>query len=142
MPTPNVLVLCTGNSCRSQMAQGYLQHFLGKRAKVYSAGVQTHGLNKRAVLAMADDGIDISAHTSNHIDEYAKIDFALVLTVCDHARETCPWYPGGAQKIHRNFTDPSHVKGSEEEIAAAFIKTRNEIKEYCRDLAHNFNAHN
>ena len=131
----NILVLCTGNSCRSQMAQGYLQHFVNDNVKVYSAGVETHGLNPRAVWAMGEDGIDISSHTSNHIDDYKDIDFSHVLTVCDHALETCPWFPGGAEKLHQSFSDPSKLKGTDEENKAAFRKTRGEIKEYCQKLA-------
>src|SRR5690606_30000711 len=82
-----ILVLCTGNSCRSQLAEGYLRHFAGNRAEVYSAGIETHGVNPRAIAAMAEDGIDISGHTSNHVDEYRHIDFDYVITVCDNARE-------------------------------------------------------
>jgi arsenate reductase len=134
----NILVLCTGNSCRSQMAHGYLKAFTKGHATVYSAGVETHGLNPRAVWAMDEDGIDISQHTSNHIDEYKGIDFDLVLTVCDHARETCPWFPSGAELIHHSFSDPSKLKGTEEEIKAAFRKTRAEIKEYSQVLATQF----
>jgi arsenate reductase len=131
----NILVLCTGNSCRSQMAHGYLKQFTEGKATVYSAGVETHGLNPRAVWAMNEDGINISTHTSNHIDEYKAIDFELVLTVCDHAREACPWFPSGAQLIHHSFSDPSKLKGTEDEIKAAFRKTRSEIKAYCKNLA-------
>jgi len=131
----NILVLCTGNSCRSQMAHGYLKQFTEGKATVYSAGIETHGLNPRAVWAMNEDGIDISTHTSNHIDEYKAIDFELVLTVCDHAREACPWFPSGAQLIHHSFSDPSKLKGTEDEIKAAFRKTRSEIKAYCKNLA-------
>lgn len=131
----NVLVLCTGNSCRSQMAHGYLKTFTEGKANIYSAGVETHGLNPRAVWAMAEDGIDISSHTSNHIDDYKDIKFDLVLTVCDHARETCPWFPSGAELVHHSFSDPSKLKGTEEEIKAAFRKTRGEIKEYSQSLA-------
>jgi arsenate reductase len=117
------------------MAQGYLQHFAPEGITVYSAGVETHGLNPRAVWAMAEDGIDISNHTSNHIDEYADVEFSYVLTVCDHALETCPWFPGGAKKLHHSFSDPSKLEGTEEEIKAAFRKTRGEIKTYCQELA-------
>jgi len=130
----NILVLCTGNSCRSQMAHGFIKQFTGADVNVYSAGVETHGINQRAVWAMAEEGIDISAHTSNHIDEYKDVDFTLVLTVCDHARETCPWFPSGAKLIHHSFSDPSKLKGTEEEIKAAFRKTRDEIKSYCKEL--------
>lgn len=131
----NVLVLCTGNSCRSQIAEGYLRHFHGGKANIYSAGVETHGVNPRAIATMQEDGIDISAHTSNHVDAYLHISFDLILTVCDHASERCPIFPGKARRIHHNFTDPAKVTGSEEEIMAEFSRVRDEIKIYCRNLA-------
>jgi arsenate reductase len=130
----NVLVLCTGNSCRSQIAEGYLRYFHGEKAEVYSAGVETHGVNPRAISTMKEDGIDLSAHTSNHVDEYLSISFDLILTVCDHASERCPIFPGKAQRIHHNFTDPAKVIGTEEEIMAEFRRVRVQIKEYCRLL--------
>lgn len=130
----NVLVLCTGNSCRSQIAEGYLRYFHGEKAEVYSAGVETHGVNPRAIATMKEDGIDLSAHTSNHVDEYLSISFDLILTVCDHASERCPIFPGKAQRIHHNFTDPAKVIGTEEEIMAEFRRVRVQIKEYCRLL--------
>jgi arsenate reductase len=130
----NVLVLCTGNSCRSQIAEGYLRYFHGEKAEVYSAGVETHGVNPRAISTMKEDGIDLSAHTSNHLDEYLSISFDLILTVCDHASERCPIFPGKAQRIHHNFTDPAKVIGTEEEIMAEFRRVRVQIKEYCRLL--------
>ncbi len=131
----NVLVLCTGNSCRSQIAEGYLRHFHGEKANIYSAGVETHGVNPRAIATMKEDGIDISAHTSNHVDEYLSISFDLILTVCDHASERCPIFPGAAKRIHHNFTDPAKATGSEEEIMSAFRKVREEIKSYCQALS-------
>ncbi len=130
-----ILVLCTGNSCRSQMAHGYLKE-LGKDAiQVYSAGVETHGLNPGAVSIMAEDGIDISSHTSNHVDEYKEISWDFIITVCDHAKENCPFIPSpNAKRIHRNFFDPSKVKGSEKEIHNAFQKARDEIKNFCEEF--------
>ena len=95
-----ILVLCTGNSCRSQIAHGYLQHFAGTRAEVYSAGVETHGVNPRAIAVMKEDGVDISHHTSNNVDEYRDIVFDHVITVCDNAKERCPWFPSNAQNFH------------------------------------------
>ena len=128
----NILVLCTGNSCRSQMAHGYLSLFSNGKAKIYSAGIETHGLNQNAVKTMAADGVDISQHSSNNITEYEDIDFDLILTVCDHANENCPFIPSkNALRLHHNFLDPSKVIGSKDEIENAFIKTRDEIKEYC-----------
>ena len=130
----NILVLCTGNSCRSQLAEGYLRHFHGEKANVYSAGVETHGVNPRAIATMQEDGIDISVHTSNHIDEYLHISFDLIFTVCDHASERCPIFPSSAKRIHHNFTDPTKATGSEEEIMAEFRRVREEIKTYCKKL--------
>lgn len=130
----NILVLCTGNSCRSQMAEGYLKHFAKDAATIYSAGVETHGVNPRAIAIMKEDDIDISNHTSNNLDEYLDISFDYILTVCDNAKERCPFFPGKAERLHYNFFDPSKVEGTEEEIHAAFTKTRNEIKAYCKDF--------
>jgi arsenate reductase len=129
-----ILVLCTGNSCRSQIAHGYLQHFAGDRAEVYSAGVETHGVNPRAIQEMKEDGIDISAHTSNNVSEYQHIHFDIVLTVCDNAREQCPILPGNHKKYHENFPDPAKAIGTEEEIMQEFRRVRDLIKVYCREL--------
>ena len=129
-----ILVLCTGNSCRSQMAHGYLEHFAGERAEIMSAGVETHGVNPRAIAVMMEDQIDISHHTSNHVDEYADIEFDHVITVCDNAKERCPWFPNKATKHHHNFTDPAKVTGADEEVMNAFREARREIKAYCRDF--------
>lgn len=129
-----ILVLCTGNSCRSQMAEGYLRHFARGKAEVYSAGVETHGVNPRAIAIMKEDGIDISHHTSNNLDAYRDLSFDHVITVCDNARERCPWFPTTAQKHHHNFTDPAKATGSEAQIMAAFSRVRDEIKAYCRDF--------
>ncbi len=130
----NILVLCTGNSCRSQMAEGYLKLFAKEHATIYSAGVETHGLNPGAVAIMKEDGIDITGHTSNNLNEYLEIPFDYILTVCDHAKERCPFFPGKATQLHHNFFDPSKVQGTDAEIHAAFLKAREEIKAYC----HNF----
>jgi arsenate reductase len=129
---PNILVLCTGNSCRSQLLHGYLQHYLGERATVRSAGVEVHGLNPRAVRVLAEDGLDISYHTSNHVDEYAHVPFAYVLTVCDHAREVCPVLPVSARQLHHSFPDPAQATGSEAEIMQQFRAVRDEIKRYAQ----------
>lgn len=110
------------------MAEGYLRHFGGGHLKVFSAGVETHGVNPRAVAIMQEDGIDISGQTSNHVDEYRHLAFDHVITVCDHARERCPWFPSGAVKHHHTFPDPAKVKGSESEIMDAFRVVRDEIK--------------
>ncbi len=130
----NILILCTGNSCRSQIAHGYLQYFAGDRATVYSAGVETHGVNPRAIATMKEDGIDISGHTSNNVLEYTGIDFDYIITVCDNAKERCPVFPSKAQKFHYNFPDPAKATGTEEEITAAFREVRGQIKDYCKNL--------
>ncbi len=129
-----ILVLCTGNSCRSQIAEGYLRYFAGKKADVYSAGVETHGVNPKAIATMKEDGIDISNHTSNNIDEYRNIDFDFVITVCDNAKERCPFFPTSAEKFHYNFPDPAKATGTDEEIAEEFRKVRQQIKVYCKDF--------
>ena len=130
-----ILVLCTGNSCRSQMAHGYLAHFFGDRAEVLSAGVETHGVNPRAIAVMMEDGIDISGYTSTHVDEYRALHFDHVLTVCDNAREACPWFPTEAVQHHHDFIDPAKATGSDEEIMVAFRATRDDIKQYCEHFA-------
>ena len=130
----NILVLCTGNSCRSQLLHGYLAQMLGDRAAVYSAGVEVHGLNPRAVRVMAEDGVDISTHTSNHVDEYAGVPFDDVITVCDHANEVCPVFPSTAKKLHHNFPDPAKATGSEDEIMAQFRSVRDQVKAYAQDF--------
>ena len=127
-----ILVLCTGNSCRSQIAEGYLRHFAGGKATVYSAGVETHGVNPKAIQVMAEDGIDISNHTSNNIDEYMDIAFDKVITVCDNAKERCPVFPTKADKFHYNFPDPAKATGTEEEILSEFRKVREMIKDYSK----------
>ena len=127
-----ILVLCTGNSCRSQIADGYLKHFAGDKAEVYSAGIETHGVNPKAIAIMKEDGIDISSYTSNNITEYQDLAFDYVITVCDNAKENCPYLPGSAKKFHYNFPDPAKARGSEEEIMQHFRNVREQIKEYCR----------
>jgi arsenate reductase len=131
MEKKKILVLCTGNSCRSQIAEGYLRHFAGEKAEVYSAGVETHGVNPKAIATMIEDGIDISNHTSNNIDEYSEIAFDFVITVCDNAKERCPYFPTNAKKFHYNFPDPAKATGTEEEIMEQFQQIRQLIKDYC-----------
>ncbi|MBX2846197.1 MAG: arsenate reductase ArsC [Saprospiraceae bacterium] len=125
-----ILVLCTGNSCRSQMMHGYLSYFGKEAIEVRSAGIETHGVNPNAIKYMGEDGVDISDHTSNNISEYLDESFDYLVTVCDHANETCPVFPTTAKKIHYDFHDPSKVEGSEEAVAAAFRKTRDQIKAF------------
>ncbi|MFN6374545.1 MAG: arsenate reductase ArsC [Chitinophagia bacterium] len=127
-----VLVLCTANSCRSQLAEGYLRYFAGDKAEIYSAGVRSTGVNPGAIATMKEDGIDISSHTSNAMEEYKDIDFDYVITVCDNARENCPFWPGKSVHLHHAFPDPAHVTGTDEEVRKAFATTRDMIKEYSR----------
>ena len=129
---PKILVLCTGNSCRSQIAEGYLRHFAKDRAEIYSAGIETHGVNPKAIETMKEDGIDISHHTSNNIDEYFNIDFDFIITVCDNAKESCPYFPSQAKKIHQNFPDPAKATGTKEQIDNNFREVREVIKKYCQ----------
>jgi arsenate reductase len=126
-----ILVLCTGNSCRSQIAEGYLRCFAENNAEIFSAGIETHGVNPKAIETMKQDGIDISGHTSNHIDEYQDVVFDFVITVCDHAQENCPYFPTNAKRFHHNFPDPAKAKGTEEEINEEFRNVRDQIKNYC-----------
>lgn len=132
MEKKKILVLCTGNSCRSQMAEGYLRYFAKDKAEVYSAGVETHGVNPDTIAIMQEDGIDISHHTSNNVNEYLNIDFDFVITVCDNAKERCPYFPSKAKKFHHNFTDPAKATGTKEEIKEQFRIVRDQIKEYCK----------
>lgn len=131
----NILVLCTGNSCRSQIAHGYFEHFTDdKKVNVYSAGITTHSVNPRAIETMKQDGIDISHHTSNNVAEYENIDFDYVLTVCDNANESCPVWVGKSNKFHHNFPDPPKFIGTEEEIVAEFARVRDMIKVYVQNF--------
>lgn len=130
----NILVLCTGNSCRSQIAEGYLRHYAGDQARIYSAGIETHGVNPRAIQVMAEDHIDISNHTSNNVNEYTDIPFDYVITVCDNANEACPYFPGNVKRFHFNFPDPAKAKGTEEEIMEEFRRVREMIKVYSAEF--------
>ena len=129
-----ILVLCTGNSCRSQMAHGYLNYFAGNKAAIYSAGIETHGVNPKAITIMKEDGVDISHHTSNNMDEYKNMNFDFVITVCDNAKERCPFFPSGAKKFHYNFPDPAKATGTADEINEQFRQVRQLIKTYCADF--------
>lgn len=119
------------------MAEGYLRKFAGGKARIYSAGIETHGVNPRAIAIMKEDGIDISAHTSNQVDEYRDIPFDYVITVCDNAREHCPVFPSTARKFHHDFPDPARATGSEKEITDRFRQVRDQIKNYCREFVVN-----
>jgi len=132
-----ILFLCTGNSCRSQMAEGWARHLKAGAIEPYSAGIETHGLNPLAVKAMAEAGVDISGHRSKHVDELRNIDFDYVVTVCDHARESCPRFPGEAKMVHRSFDDPPRLaksSKSEEEALAHYRRVRDEIRRFVEGL--------
>ena len=138
----NILVLCTGNSCRSQIAEGYLKKYLGDDANVYSAGIETHGVNPLAVQIMHEDGIDISNQTSNNVNEYKNIPFDVILTVCDNANENCPYFPSSAKRFHQNFPDPAKAKGTDEEILNEFRKVRTMIKDFAEQFAQKIQPRN
>jgi len=129
-----VLILCTGNSARSQMAEGLLRHDSGDRFEVESAGTKPSRVRLEAIQVMREIGIDISGHRSKSVGEFAGETFDYVLTVCDHAKESCPIYPGHSNRLHRNFQDPAAVEGSEEQRLAAFRKVRDEIQMYLRSF--------
>jgi len=132
-----ILVLCTGNSCCSQIAHGYLQLFGGDKVEVYSTGLETHGVNPKAITTMQEDGVDISVHTSNNILEYQGINFDFVITVCDNAKERCPYFPSKAMKFHHNFPDPAKAIGTDKQVKKEFERVRNLIKNYCLDFINN-----
>ena len=129
-----VLILCTGNSCRSQMADGLLSSFLTD-FQIYSAGTKPEPVNHFAVKAMNQIGIDISQNSSNHVDEYTNINFDYVFTVCDNAKEICPIYPKAKQMIHQSFTDPADAKGTDSEQLAVYVKVRDQLSDYFKDFA-------
>jgi arsenate reductase len=116
------------------MAEGYLKQFGGNKAEVYSAGIEAHGINAKAVQIMKEDGIDISHQTSNNVNEYRNIDFDFVITVCDNAKEHCPVFPSTAKKFHQNFPDPAKATGTKKEVMQQFREVRDEIKKYCRNF--------
>jgi arsenate reductase len=123
-----VLFLCTENACRSQMAEGLVNHDLAGRVKAYSAGVRPKVVNPRAIVAMRELGIDISRHYSKSVDDLAEKDFDLVITVCDSAQEECPLFPGRTEVIHAGFPDPAKATGAEEEIMAEFRRVRDDMR--------------
>ena len=113
---------------------GYLQDMAGDAAKIYSAGVETHGVNPFAIGIMAEDGVFIHDHSSNHVDEYKDVDFDLAITVCDHAKEICPIFPNAKETRHHAFSDPSQKEGSAKQLIGAFRMTRDDIKEFAQKL--------
>ena len=136
-----ILFLCTGNSCRSQMAEGWTRALKGNVIEVYSAGIETHGLNRTAVEVMAEVGVDISTHVSKHVDTLRHIAFDAVITVCDNARETCPFFPGAKKMLHVGFTDPPALAktlatqgAGEEEQRNCYRRVRDEIRAFVETL--------
>ena len=125
-----VLFICTHNSARSQMAEGLLNFLYGDRYEAHSAGTNPSGVSPYAIKVMAEIGVDISKHRSKSIEEFRGIEFDYVVTVCDHAKETCPFFPGGKRYLHKGFKDPSETKSDENRILGEFRKVRDEIKEW------------
>jgi len=132
MNKTRVLILCTGNSARSQMAEGLLRHDAGDHFEVFSAGTQPSHVRPEAIAVMPELGIDITTHRSKHVDEFAGQQFDYVLTVCDNANEICPVFPQGTVKLHRSFEDPAAVGGTEQEKLAVFRRVRDELRDYLR----------
>ena len=126
----NIIVLCTGNSCRSQMAHGVLKEFFEDEANIYSAGVEAHGVNPKTIIVMDEIGIDISDHTSNILQDYINIPFDYVFTLSEKAKENCPKYKGEPTKVHQLFLDPFDAEGTEEEVLEIYRTVRDEIEEY------------
>ena len=132
-----VLFLCTGNSCRSQMAEGWARELKGEVVEPYSAGIETHGLNPRAVKVMAEAGMGISGHRSKHVDELEDLDFDYVVTVCNHAHESCPVFPGKAKIVHRSFEDPPRLAEdaeTEEQALTHYRRVRDGIRSFVESL--------
>jgi arsenate reductase len=132
-----ILFLCTGNSCRSQMAEGWARHLKGDIIEPYSAGIERHGLNPFAVKVMAEAGVDISFHSSKNVSELMNIPFDYVITVCSHAEENCPVFPGSAKRMHRGFDDPPALAAeakTEEEALIHYRRVRDEIKKFVDSL--------
>ncbi len=132
-----ILFLCTGNSCRSQIAEGWARHLKSDVIEAYSAGIRPIGVNSRTIKVMAEADVDISGHTSKGVDELVGIDFDYVVTVCDNARQQCPVFGGRTKHVHKSFDDPYFAAGSEVEIMAVFRRVRDEIKAFVEKLPDN-----
>jgi arsenate reductase len=130
-----ILILCTGNSARSQMAEGLLRHDCGGRFDVESAGTKPGAVRPEAIAAMDELGIDIRSHRSKHVDEFAGKAFDFVITVCDNAREACPLFPGHSKRLHHSFDDPAAIEGSDEERLAGFRRVRDELRLWLASFA-------
>jgi arsenate reductase len=137
-----VLFLCTGNSCRSQIAEGWARHLKGNVIDAYSAGIRPIGVSSRAIKAMAEEGVDISMHQSQYIDEFMGIDFDYVVTLCDNAAENCPVFPGKARIVHKPFDDPYFASGNEEQILATFRKVRDDIRTFVETMPESLESEN
>ena len=129
-----ILFLCTGNACRSQIAEGWAKHLKNDTIEAHSAGIRPIGVSSRAIKTMAEAGVDISDHTSKHLDELCNIDFDYVITLCDNAAQNCPVFTGKAKVIHKPFKDPYFATGSEENIMAEFRKVREQIKVFIETI--------
>ena len=129
-----VLILCTHNSCRSQMAEGLVNHYLGDRFQAFSAGTEATKVNPLAIKVLAELGIDISSHRSKVMDEFSNETFDYVITLCGDANEKCPLFFGGVKRIHIGFDDPSRLKGSEEEVMPEYRRVRDEIRQKLTDF--------
>ena len=129
-----ILFLCTGNACRSQMAEGWARHLKGDIIEAYSAGIRPIGVSSRALKTMAQAGVDISNHTSKHIDELWNVDFDYVITLCDNAAKNCTIFSGKTKVIHKPFNDPYFATGSEENVIAEFSKVRDQIKAFIETI--------
>ena len=140
MEKQRVLILCTGNSARSQMAEGLLRHDAGERFAVESAGTKPSLVRPEAIAVMAELGIDLTSHRSKHVDEFAGQHFDIVLTVCDNAKESCPVFFGKATRLHHSFSDPAGVEGTEEVRQAAFREVRNQIRSYLKGFPNDEDA--
>jgi arsenate reductase len=137
LPKVKILFLCTGNSCRSQMAEGWARHLKAEAIQAYSAGIEARGLDPRAVQVMAEAGVDISTQSSKHLEALAGVDFDYVVTVCDHATEHCPAFPGKTRVVHVAFDDPPKLAErarSEEEVLSHYRRVRDEIKAFVLQL--------
>ncbi len=137
-----ILFLCTGNSCRSQMAEGWARHLKVDVIEAFSAGVNPVSVSRRAIQVMAEAGVDISGHRSKHVDEFSGLDFDYVVTVCDNAKEQCPFFPNARKMIHKSFEDPACAAGSDEQVMASFRKVRDQIRTFVDKMPRNLQQRN